>query len=214
MDKQQAAALEAAADRRGLFGALATLGVGAAALAAATPAEAQRAAARGEGFGGVSLLNRMKVIEEVSRYAWAWDSGDFPAYLDCYAPDGVLEHPKNDGSPGRFEGHAAITEFLSANVKARPSAGFVLQHEFSNFLIAPKGQDIDLKAYCLTFRHFFHRQYWPSVDGPRQGTWEATYTMTPGDRFRLKLLKVKMFTDTAWASGTAIQNRPPGMPGV
>jgi ketosteroid isomerase-like protein len=165
------------------------------------------------GFGGISLIDRMKIMEEVAKYAWAWDSGDLEEYLDCYFEDGYLEHPKPDGSPGKFVGRDAIRDFLRGNVEARPTNSYALQHAFSSIVMTADGADVRLKAYCDTFRHEFHRQYWPHGPSFRMGTWHAWYGMRDG-RWRLRGLTVKMWTDTAFVSGTAIQVRPPGAPGL
>jgi hypothetical protein len=200
-----------AADRRALFGALAAAGAGAAlAGAAGSGAQADEGAA---GFGGVSLLNRLKIMEEVGKYSWSWDSGEFEDYLSRYFEDGVLEHPHPDGSPGRFEGRAAIRAFLQDNINARPTNSYASQHVFGALVMTPEGPDVRLKAYCDIFRHEFHRQYWPSGPSFRMGTWIALYGERAGE-WRLKHLAVKMWTDTAFNSGTAIQVRPPGSPGL
>lgn len=195
--------------RRGAIGVLAGA-IGASALADRAHAGS---ADTGAAFGGVAVIDRLKIQEAVAKYSWAWDSGDLDAYLNCYHPDGALEHPKPDGNPGRFEGREAIRAFLQANVEGRPRNSYALQHVFSSIVMEPDGEDVRLKAYCDVLRHEFHRLYWPHGPSFRMGTWHAVYGRA-GDDWLLRLLTVKMWTDTAFVSGTAIQNRPPGLPGL
>jgi len=198
------------AGRRALLGTFAAFG---AAIAGVASRESRAAAADGEGFGGITLVNRLKILEEIAKYSWAWDSGDFEAYLARYFEDGYLEHPNPDGSPGRFVGRDAIRAFLSENIKARPGNSYALQHLFTSPVMSPEGPDVRVNAYCDVLRHEFHRQYWPHGASFRMGTWHALYGERKGE-WRLRGLTVKMWTDTAFNSGTAIQIRPPGSPGT
>jgi hypothetical protein len=165
------------------------------------------------GFGGISVIDRLMVMEEIAKYAWAWDGGDIEGYLDRYLEDGALEHPTPDGKPGHFRGREAIREAIAANMAGRPTNGYALQHNFSSLVMTPEGEDIQARAYCVVFRHEFHRIYWPHGPSFRMGTWHALYGRRE-DGWGIKLLQVRMWTDTAFNSGTAIQNRPPGSPGV
>lgn len=166
-----------------------------------------------EEFGGISLLDRLKVMDEIARYAWAWDSGSVEEYLDRYAPEGALEHPTPDGEPGYHRGRKAIGAAISANMVGRPGNSYALQHNFSALRLEPEGLDIQAHAYCAVLRHEFHRLYWPHGPSLRMGTWHACYTRVD-DSWRIKLLSVRMWTDTAFNSGTAIQDRRPGMVGT
>jgi ketosteroid isomerase-like protein len=165
------------------------------------------------GFGGISLVDRLMVMDEIAKYAWAWDGGDIEDYLNRYLEDGALEHPTPDGKAGRYEGREAIRTAIAANMAGRPTNGYALQHNFSSLVLTPDGEDIQARAYCTVFRHEFHRIYWPHGPSFRMGTWHALYARRK-DGWGIKLLSVRMWTDTAFNSGTAIQNRPPGSPGV
>lgn len=198
------------AGRRALLGAVASIG---AVIAGIASRESRAATAGGEGFGGITLVNRLKIMEEIAKYSWAWDSGDFEAYLARYFEDGYLEHPNPDGSPGKFVGHDTIRAFLSDNIKTRPTNSYALQHLFTSLVLSPEGPDVRVNAYCDVLRHEFHRQYWPHGPSFRMGTWHALYGERKGE-WRIKGLTVKMWTDTAFNSGTAIQIRPPGSPGT
>lgn len=165
------------------------------------------------GFGGISVIDRLKIMDEIGNYAWAWDGGSIEDYLERYTEDGVLEHPTPDGNAGRFEGREAIRAAISANMEGRPTNSYALQHNFSALRLTPEGDDILAEAYCSVMRHEFHRLYWPHGPSFRMGTWHALYGRV-GDNWRIKLLQVRMWTDTAFNSGIEIQNRRPGMPGV
>lgn len=196
--------------RRTLLGAFAAIG---AAIAGFAGRESRATETKGETFGGITVVNRLKIMEEIAKYSWAWDSGDFEEYLARYFADGYLEHPNPDGSPGKFVGHDAIRAFLAENIKARPTNSYALQHLFTSLVMSPEGPDVRVNAYCDVLRHEFHRLYWPHSPSFRMGTWHALYGERNGE-WRLRGLTVKMWTDTAFNSGTAIQNRPPGSPGT
>lgn len=196
--------------RRALLGTCAAIG---AAIAGIASREPHAALAGGEGFGGITLVNRLKIMEEIAKYSWAWDSGDFEEYLVRYFEDGYLEHPNPDGSPGKFVGRDAIRAFLTENITARPANSYALQHLFTSVVMSPEGRDVRVNAYCDILRHEFHRQYWPRGPSFRMGTWHALYGERKGE-WRIKELTVKMWTDTAFISGTAVQIRPPGSPGT
>ena len=164
-------------------------------------------------IGGVAVLDRMMIQDEVNRYAWAWDSGDIEEYLDRYAEDGVFEHPTREGTPGYHTGREEIRKAIQANMDARPGNAYGLQHHFSAPRLRPKGPDVQVDAYCAVLRHEFHRTYWPHGPSFRIGTWHAAYGRVGGE-WRIKHLTVTMWTDTAFNSGTAIQDRGPGMVGT
>lgn len=194
-----------------MLGSVAAAG---AALGGFAAPEARAAAGDERGFGGITLLNRLKIMEEVARYSWAWDSGDFAEYLNRYFEDGFLEHPSRDGSPGRFVGRQAIHDFLAQNIADRPTNSYALQHLLTSQVMTPDGHDVRLQAYCDVLRHEFQRNYWPHGPSFRMGTWHALYGQHDDGEWRLRGLTVKMWTDTAFISGSAIQKRPPGSPGT
>lgn len=164
-------------------------------------------------IGGVSILDKMQILEEISKYAWAWDSGDTEEYIKRYTEDGALEHPTPDGKPGYHRGRDAIREAIRANMESRPKNAYGLQHHFSAPRMEPDGDDVIVNAYCAVLRHEFHRTYWPHGPSFRMGTWHATFTRT-FEGWRIKVLSVKMWTDTAWNSGVDIQDRKPGSVGT
>ena len=107
-------------------------------------------------INGVSIIDRLQILDEVNRYAWAWDSGDIEEYLNCYAVDGALEHPTKDGKPGYHVGRDAVREAIQANMDSRPTNAYGLQHHFGSPRLEPKGDDVVVNAYCAVLRHEFH----------------------------------------------------------
>ena len=165
-------------------------------------------------FDGVSIADRLRVEDRIARYSWAIDEGDLAAYLDCFTADGVLRHPRPDGSDAEYRGHAGIEAFISRNFSGREEQGYGHQHRFSSIVQTAEGDDIRVKAYVMIFRHEFHRTYWPRGASWRMGTWHAR--MTPGEgTFRIAEVDVRMWNDSALGvTGRALLDRGPGMPGT
>ncbi|HWL47891.1 MAG TPA: nuclear transport factor 2 family protein [Sphingomonadaceae bacterium] len=164
-------------------------------------------------FDEIAIADRLKITDRLARYSWAIDSGDLAAYLDCFTDDGVLRHPLADGSPGEFVGHDGIEAFIGAGFARRPMQPYGHQHQFNAVLLANEGADIRVEAYCMVFRHEFHRQYWPRGATWRMGTWHALCRQTVSG-WKIADLEVRMWTDTAFETGTALVDRGPGMPGT
>ncbi|MDX9873748.1 MAG: nuclear transport factor 2 family protein [Spongiibacteraceae bacterium] len=202
----------AAARRNFLLAGAGLLGV--AALQSSPATAAEQGVAGPDGFNGISLLDRMQIMERVARYSWAFDGGDLAAYLDCFWPDGVLMHPRRDGSPGRFEGHEGITSFVTPGFTGRPEQTFGHQHQFSSIVLDREGEDVRLKAYAVVMRHEFHRTYWPTGPSFRMGTWHALFRKRDND-WKIQELDIRMWTDTALGeTGKALVDRPAGAPGT
>ncbi|MXO66830.1 nuclear transport factor 2 family protein [Altericroceibacterium endophyticum] len=161
----------------------------------------------------VALEDRMAVLDSVARYSWAIDTGSLEEYLDCFTPDGVLRHPLRDGSVGEFRGQNEIRSFLEDGFANRPFQTYAHQHQFSSMLMKREDDLIRLKAYCIVFRHEFHRQYWPSGPARRMGTWHGLFQQS-GDVWKLKEVDVRMWLDSAFGIGEALLDRGPGQPGT
>ena len=214
MGRDEAVGTPPAQDRRGFLGALATAGTAAgigAGLGAASPADA--APAGDAKIGGVGIVERLTILDEMARYSWAIDTGAIDDYLDRFWPDGHILHPKPDGSPGRFDGHEAIRGWLGPNFAQCPNQTFGHQHQFNAAVLSPEGEGVRVNAYIVIMRHEFHRQYWPGGPSWRMGSWHALFTRR-ADRWRIASLDVRMWTDTAFGAGAAIVDRQPGMPGT
>lgn len=166
-----------------------------------------------EDFDDIAVRDRLMIADRMARYSWAIDSGDLAAYLDCFTEDGVLRHPLRDGSPGVFEGHEGIKAFIGGSMGQRATQTYGHQHQFNATCLSREGEDIRVAAYCMIFRHEFHRQYWPRGASWRMGTWHALFR-SAGKSWRIADLDVRMWTDTALGAGTALVDRGPGMPGT
>ncbi len=166
------------------------------------------------GFDDITLLERARILDQVARYSWAFDSGDLAEYLARFWPDGVLEHPKADGSPGSFAGHEGIRAF-TRGFEGRRQQTWGHQHQFSAIVmdrVSP--QQVQLRAYACVFRHEFHRTYWPHGASFRMGTWHALFENRQDD-WKIRLLQVKMWTDTSIGeTGMDLIDRPPHSPGT
>jgi len=167
------------------------------------------------GFDDIDLRDRLRIADRMAHYSWALDSGDLPAYLDCFTQDGILRHPLRDGSPGVFAGRDGIASFIGKGMSAaaRAAQSYGHQHQFNAPRLSREGADIRVDAYCMIFRHEFHRQYWPRSPSWRMGTWHALFRLADGE-WRIADLDVRMWTDTALGAGTALADRGPGMPGT
>lgn len=179
-----------------------------ASLAGIGPARADQR----ENFEAIAIADRMQILEEIARYSWAIDSGDMPEYLDRFWEDGYILHPKPDGSPGKFEGHAEIEGWLGNGFRNRATQTYGHQHQFSAVVMQKVDEvTVDLQAYINIFRHEFDRQYWPSGPSWRMGTWHARYEKRDSS-WKIRSLDVRMWTDTALGAGTGLPDRT-GRPG-
>src|SRR5690625_3673257 len=165
-------------------------------------------------FDDIPIEDRLRIQDQIARYSWAFDSGNIEEYLARFWPDGVLEHPKRDGSPGSFEGHEGIKGFTREFVD-RPQQTWGHQHQINTQLFERISDDkIVVHAYCAVLRHEFHRTYWPIGSAFRVGTWHATFTQRNG-QWRIALLQIKMWTDVSIGNtGVEVVNRPPHSPGT
>lgn len=164
-------------------------------------------------FDDISVHDRLMIADRLARYSWAIDSGDLPAYLDCFTNDGTLRHPLKDGSPGVFLGRDGINAFIGNSMSQRATQSYGHQHQFNAVQLTKEGDDIRVAAYCMIFRHEFHRQYWPRSATWRMGTWHALVRYADKN-WRIADLEVRMWTDTALGAGSALVDRAAGMPGT
>src|SRR5690625_761722 len=165
-------------------------------------------------FDDIALEDRLRIQDQIARYSWAFDSGNLAEYLGRFWPDGVLEHPKRDGSPGRFEGHDGIRTFIR-DFADRGSQTWGHQHQINTQLLERVAEDeVIVHAYCAVLRHEFHRTYWPIGSAFRVGTWHATFARRDG-QLRISLLQIRMWTDVSIGeTGTELLDRPPHSPGT
>jgi uncharacterized protein (TIGR02246 family) len=90
--------------------------------------------------------NRLRCERECTRlchdFAWTVDHGDYDAFVDLFAPDGVFERAGH-----RSEGHGAIRAFLDA----RP-AGRTTRHVCSNIRADLTGADT-ARGHCIALMY-------------------------------------------------------------
>ena len=79
----------------------------------------------------LSAEERLDIIELFARYCWGLNTGDADAVLDCFTPDGYLEHPPH----GRCEGPENIRALLEDLWYSRPGWYAGRQHLANHFLI-------------------------------------------------------------------------------
>ena len=108
-----------------------------------------------------------------------------------------------------------ITRFISENFRQRDLQAYGHQHQFNALRLTRKSTQIQVDAYCMIYRHEFHRRYWPSGPSWRMGTWHALCRYVD-DGWRIADLDIRMWTDTAFGTtGTRLApQRQPGMPGT
>ncbi|HWW63840.1 MAG TPA: nuclear transport factor 2 family protein [Sphingomonadaceae bacterium] len=164
-------------------------------------------------FDEIEIADRLRIMDAMARYSWAIDSGDLSAYLNCFTSDGVLRHPLADGSPGVFVGREGVEKFIGNGFSRRETQTYGHQHQFNAIRLEKEADAIRVQAYCMIFRHDFHRQYWPRGASWRMGTWHALFRREDG-QWRIADLDVRMWTDTAFGTGSALVDRGPGMPGT
>jgi ketosteroid isomerase-like protein len=94
----------------------------------------------------LSASDRLDIHELLARYAWALDTGDESAFIDCFTQDAELVWDVFD-EPGIWRGHAALQRFV-AYFRSRPeSAG--RQHHVSNVVLSADAAGARAKAYVL-----------------------------------------------------------------
>ncbi len=90
--------------------------------------------------------DRLDIQALLARYAWALDTGDDQAFVDCFAKDGELVWDVFD-EPGVWQGQEALRRFITY-FRGRPeSAG--RQHHVSNLVIEATTTGVQAKAYVL-----------------------------------------------------------------
>jgi hypothetical protein len=99
----------------------------------------------------LSVSDRIAIQDLIARYAWALDTGDVDALVQCFTPDCVvIEEVFED--PDRWEGHAGVREL---GEHYRNSAGFPgRQHHVSQSLVdrqSPdeKGERCSVKSFAF-----------------------------------------------------------------
>ena len=94
----------------------------------------------------ISIEDRFAIQDLMARYAWALDTGDVDALVECFHPDAVvLEEVFED--PDRWEGHAGIR---ALGEHYRNSPGFPgRQHHVSQLLLEGEPPSVGAKSFAF-----------------------------------------------------------------
>ena len=94
----------------------------------------------------LSAIDRLEIHERLARYAWALDTGDVEAFVDCFHPDGELLWDSFE-LPARWRGAASLRGFC-AYFRALPgSAG--RQHHVTNVIVEPVDNGARVRSYVV-----------------------------------------------------------------
>jgi len=119
--------------------------------------------------------DRLDIIELFARYAWAIDSGNAEAVLECFAEDGSMDHLWQ----GKLTGHAAIRRAFEELWYDRPSWWIGRQHLANHFLITREGEGARVKAFFSILQYnvdyrtnfVFGIGTWDNLCVKRNGKW-------------------------------------------
>lgn len=123
-----------------------------------------------------TVEERLDIQELFARYCWALNTGDLPGFIDCFAPDGWIEH----FPPKRYQGAAELKEMVEGVWFMRPYAFMGRQHHPHNFLITRTDAGIDAKVYWSVTRleqsnntfHAFLQGHWEASCVQVDGVWK------------------------------------------
>jgi hypothetical protein len=94
----------------------------------------------------LSAIDRIEIHERLARYAWALDTGDVDAFVDCFHPDGELLWDSFE-QPACWRGAASLREFC-AYFRALPgSAG--RQHHVTNVIVDALDDGARVRSYVV-----------------------------------------------------------------
>ena len=150
--------------------------------------------------------DRLEITDLIARYAWALDTGDVEAYLDCFVEDAWMEHHP----PGRCEGREGIrrlTEFLWYE---HPNNYLGRQHRMSQVLVTPEGAGARIKAFWSILQHDVRTQE-NFVFG--LGVWDALAIRDADGEWRLKTLFVDIWrgNNVPWVGEARAWTRRDGL---
>jgi hypothetical protein len=94
----------------------------------------------------LSLSDRAAIHDLLARYAWALDTGDIEALLDCFVPDAVvIEEVFED--PDRWEGHTGIRQ-LAEHYRGTPDFPG-RQHHVSQVLVSGQAPRCAVRSFAF-----------------------------------------------------------------
>ena len=79
--------------------------------------------------GPLTTQDRLDILELFARYAWAFDSGDIEAFLDCFAPQAVYDLPRGR----RYVGREQIRTYIEPTTQNANMVG--RQHHVDQVII-------------------------------------------------------------------------------
>ncbi len=134
----------------------------------------------------ITAEDRFDLQDLIARYAWALDTGDVEAYLDCFTEDGWIEHHP----PGRCTGREEIRKLTDFLWYEHPNDYLGRQHRMSQVLMTSEGDDVRIKAFWSILQHDVATQQ-NGVFG--LGLWDALAVRDAGADWRLKTLFVDIW---------------------
>jgi hypothetical protein len=92
---------------------------------------------------GLSVEDRLDIIDLVARHAWCVDTGDVDGWVDTFAESGIF-----DLSGGRrYEGHTQLRQYMEQATRDRPFPG--QQHHASQVVIEGEGSRCHVRSYLV-----------------------------------------------------------------
>ena len=134
----------------------------------------------------IPVEDRLDVQDLIARYAWALDTGDLDAYVDCFFEDGWIEHHP----PGRCEGREGIRRLTDFLWYEHPNNYLGRQHRMSQVLMTPEGEGVRIKAFWSILQHNVETQE-NFVFG--LGLWDALAARDADGEWRLRSLFVDIW---------------------
>ena len=92
----------------------------------------------------ISFADQAAIRDVIARCAWALDTGDVPAFVDCFWTDGALLWDVFE-TPDRWEGEAALRHFAEFFRSQPTSAG--RQHHVTNTVVTATAEGALAMSY-------------------------------------------------------------------
>jgi hypothetical protein len=141
----------------------------------------------------IPVEDRLEIMELFAYYAWALNTGDVEAIMECFTPDGSMEHQPQ----GIFHGQD-IRKLWDHLWYAKPGWFIGRQHLANHYVMTPIGPDeMHVKAYysILQYNMDYRTNF---VFG--LGNWDNVCTKASGE-WLFKSMKICkwMGDDVPWA---------------
>jgi len=123
----------------------------------------------------IAVADRLEIMELFAYYAWALNTGDVEAIMECFTEDGSMEHQPQ----GIFRGQD-IRKLLDHLWYAKPGWFIGRQHLANHFILTPRGeQEMHVKAYSTLVQYqvdykrnfVFGLANWDNVLTKASGEW-------------------------------------------